>query len=616
MRPAFLSRRGPRIALAGVAVLLVLLLVAALLLLSFGWTWLRHPIEQRLSARLGRQVTIASIRRLDHGLLDATLAIDGIRVAQPGWVGGGDFASVRRATVILPILPVLRGAIRAQSVELEGLRVHLIRRDSDHANWKDIPGGKGGKGGKGPGPAHVVIRDGQLRFDDYKRDHFFTAGISADDRAFRLAGTGTLIGKPTTLALTAPGLAGRKPWPFRLDYRSPIANATLVGQADTPLSLGHFSAQTTAWGDDLKHLDLIVEAGLPGTAPARIVADVRHDARIWTLRSFALTLGRSQATGALAITLGDRTKLTGKVVASALDFDDLANAEGRAKAAAKRAAAPDRRIPETRIALDHLLRTDGDLDIEVHRLLFRAPSAARSVRGHMALDHGVLTLSPFVTTLESGTLSGLIRITQVERATRLHLDLRLAGSRIESLATDPTAFSGALAGRFLLDGTGATIRRAIGTASGRVAIVGHDGTLGRKTALLLGQDIGRGLRAQAGEVARLRCGIGSFIVQGGQARPAPVIIDTSVARAEATGLLDLTDERMDLAVTGAPKQPSALRLSGPIRVTGALFTPTVSAPAATSTKGIFRSIRQALSGKPLPLAADADCAGLAARALR
>lgn len=613
-----LSRRL-RIALIAFAAAILTLLIAALLLFTYGWAWLRAPIEHRLTARFGREVRIAAIRRTDHAILTATLAIEGVRVANPAWVGGGDFATVRRATIRLPILPVLRGAIRPDWMELDGVRLHLIRRDATHATWKGFPKGGRGAGGGGSGLTHLVIRDAALRFDDDKRRHYLDARFKADDRGFRLAGAGTLIGRPARIALAGPGLLGTSPWPFRLDYRSPIANATLVGRADRPFDIGHFSAHATAWGDDLKHLDLLVEAGLPGTRPTRILADVRRDRAEWAIRSFAITIGRSQATGTLDVKTnqGGRTKLNGRIVASALDFDDLANAEGRAKEAAKRAAAPGRRLPDTRIALDHLLKTDGQLDVDIRRLLFRTPTIFQSMRGHIALDHGTLILSPFVTGLDAGALAGTIRIAQPDAATtRLHLDLRLSGSRIEAVASDPGAFSGALDGRFLLNGQGATIRAALGTANGRLALVGRNGTLGRKTALLLGQDLGRGLKAKDEEAATLRCGIGSFVVRAGKARPQTLLLDSSVARAEATGLIDLTDERVDLALTGAPKQQSMLRLSGPIRVTGALFAPTVDAPEARSTKGIFKSIGRALSGKPQPLAGDADCAGLAARALR
>jgi uncharacterized protein involved in outer membrane biogenesis len=607
------SSRRLRLTLIALAGMIAALLIAALLLLSFGWTYLRAPIERSLTARFGRTATIGSIRRIDHGFLNATLAIDDIRIAQPDWVGNGDFATVRRARIELPILPILRGAIQPRWIALEGLRVHLIRRDAVHANWKGLPGG--GKSGGG-GPERITISDGELRFDDFKRSHFFRASIAADDQAFRFAGTGTLIGRPTRLAVAGAPLR-RGPWPFRVAFRSSIANADVVARAERPLGISHFAGHVAAWGDDIKHLDLIVEAGLPGTAPARIVADIRRDAPDWFVPRFDLTLGRSEFGGALDVRKKDgRTRVDGKIVAAALDFDDLANAEGRAREAAKRAAAPGRRLPDTRISLDHLAKTDAALDIEIRRLLFRTPTIFRGMQGHVALDHGVLTLAPFVTRLDAGSLAGTLRFAQADAATRLHVDLRLTGSRIEAVASDTQAFSGALAGRFLLDGNGETIRAALGTSNGRLAIVGSHGTLGRKTALLLGQDLGGSLKAKDADVATLRCGIGSFLVRNGKARPETLLLDSSVARADATGLIDLTDERVDLSLTGAPKQHSGLRIPGPIRVTGALFAPTVDAPEAHSTKGIFKAIARALSGKEQPLAADADCAGLAARALR
>lgn len=610
--PRFDARRWRIVACSAGGAIIVVVAVA-LLLLSFGWSRLRVPLERRLTATIGRPVTIGALRRTDHTFLIATLAVDDLRVAQPGWVGGGDFIRVRHARVTLPILPLLHGAVRPTAVELDGLFVALVRKDGAHANWKDLPGDDpgGSKSGGSHGLAHLTIRDGHLSLDDFKRDQFLKATIAASDDAFLVAGSGTLIGRRATLRLAGTGPIGEEHWPFRLDYRSAIANLTLAGIADKPLDLGHFDATAHAWGDDLQHIDLLLEAGLPATAPVEFVAQVRHEQPDWLMRNALATIGRSHFTGAIDVReRGDRTIVDGHIVSSALDFEDLASAASRASTPS------ERRLPDTRIDLRHLLSTDGRVDLDVHHLLFRRPSVFTSLHGTFVLDHAVLTASPFVVGLVRGTLGGKATVSQGETGPRLALDLRLTDGRIEAMTRNAAAVSGALAGRFLLAGPGETIRAAVGAASGRFAIVGRDGMLGRQMALLLGQDVGRGFFAKRGEVARLRCGIGSFVVRDGRAKPAPVVIDTSVARADATGLIDLRNERIDLSLTGAPKQASVLLLSGPIRVTGELFAPNVAAPQATSRAGIIKSIAHAVSGGAQPLAADADCAGLAARALR
>lgn len=147
------AHRALRIALIALGAAILLFLATALALLSWGWTWLHDPIERQLTARMGRAVHIGTIRRIDHGFSNATLAIDDIKVAQPDWVGGGTFATIARARIQLPIWPILRGAFRPTSIELEGFRLHLIRRDAQHANWKGLPGG-GGKGGGGTSLRH------------------------------------------------------------------------------------------------------------------------------------------------------------------------------------------------------------------------------------------------------------------------------------------------------------------------------------------------------------------------------------------------------------------------------------------------------------------------------
>jgi uncharacterized protein involved in outer membrane biogenesis len=457
MDAAALFHRHRRAFIAGLIAFAALLL-AAILVLTFAWSDLRGPLERHLSRSLGRPVTIGAIRRIDHGLLHPVLQIGNMHVAQPLWVGGGDMIVVRHATIRLPLLPLLFGRAEPQSIEIDGLTVALVRRDATHANWKGMPHG----GGMGT-IAHVTIRNGVLTLDDRKRDHQLTAAITADDKGFRIAGGGTLAGRPSTIALAGPAVVGDGPWPFRLDYRSEIANGTLIGRADHPLDLGHFQANATAWGDDLKHLDLLVEAGLPGTQPARLTADIRRDRPTWTVRDLRLTIGRSHFAGNVTIRRQDgRNKVDGSLVSTALDFNDLASDEGLAKAAAKRAALGPRVIPDTPIHLEHMQRTDGTIRFDIQRLLFDRPSVFQGILTKVTLDHGILTADPFFVRMTTGNIAGFARVKHQSGAPLLTLDLKLRDARIEEPMGD--AASGPLAGRLRLEGSGRTIREAMARA--------------------------------------------------------------------------------------------------------------------------------------------------------
>jgi AsmA family protein len=607
---AFLQRH--RRAIIATACALAALLLAALLVLSFGWAWFRKPLERHLSRELGSPVTIAAIRRVDHGFLHPEIHIGNVHVAQPEWVGGGDMIVVRSATVRLPLLPLLFGQVRPQSVTIDGLSINLVRRDAVHANWKGMPGGGGGGGSLG----HLTIRHGVLTLDDRKRDHHFTAAVEADDTWLRIAGRGDLAGHPSTIALTAPPPVGNAAWPFRFDYRSAIANGTLVGRADHPLDIGHFDARAVAWGDDLRHLDLLIEAGLPGTQPARLTANLRHDRPDWTIRDLNLRLGRSRFAGNITVKkVYARTRLDGDIVSTGLDFDDLASNEGLAIAAAKRKRFGPRIFPDTAIHLEHLRQTDGAIRFDIRRLISKTPSQVRAVKGTVTLDHGVLTARPLTATLSPGAVTGTAQVRHKSGAPILSLDLRVSGARLESMLGDTA--TGALAAHVRLTGAGRTVRAAIGHASGMIGVVGRDGTVNRRAALFLGSDAGRALFEGKSDKAGLRCLIAHFDARSGTAMAAPLVFDTDVSRTEGSGTIDLATERLALSLAGKPKLDHAVKLHVPINIEGSLSDPRVAPQSLPKTVGtVFKLIGNAIGGKHEEPAPDADCAGLAAQALR
>lgn len=605
---AFLQRHRR----AGIAILCVLaaLLFAALLILSFGWAQLCHPLERHLSRQLGRRVTIGEIRRVDHGLFHPVLHIGNVHIAQPAWVGGGDMVVVRDATVRLPLLPLLFGRAQPSAVAIDGLTIALVRRDVAHANWKGLPGG-GGSGAL----QRLTIRHGVLTLDDRKRDHRFTANIAVDDKGLRIAGRGMLAGHPSTIALAGPPPVGGA-WPFRFDYRSAIANGTLIGRADHPLDIGHFDARATAWGDDLQHIDLLVEAGLPGTQPARLTANLRHDRPDWTIRRLDLRLGRSQFAGDLTVKKRDgRTRLDGDIVSAGLDFDDLSSNAGLARAAAKRRIFGPRLIPDTAIHLEHMRRTDGSLRFDIRHFLSDPPSAIKSMRGTLVLDHGVLTAQPLTIALSRGQATGMARVRHPSGMPQLTIDVRVSGARLETMLGD--AASGALAAHVALIGNGRTIRAAIGKASGSIGVVGREGTVNRRAALFLGSDAGRALFEDKADKAALRCLVARFDARSGTAVAAPLILDTDVSRTGGSGTINLATEQLRLSLAGKPKLEHAVRLNIPIEIAGTLSEPKVVPQSVPKTVGtVFKLIGNAIGGKHVDPVPDADCAALATQALR
>lgn len=595
--------------------LIALPLVAILILAAFPWGLLRGTLENRLSERIGKPVRIESLKRLDFLSLTPRLEASGIVVPQPGWAATReprDLAHVDRLRLSFPVLPLLTGHFRPRDIAIEGGAIHLYRSADGRSSWT---GGRDGGGGGSSGIASLAIRDTSLTYLDDRRHRQFDLRLTADAGGLRVEGDGSIIGNPVTLSASGPPPAPGA-WPFRLAIEGKAVGLTAEGKMDAPLDVGHFTAAMTAHGDDLRLVDAIIEAGLFPSQPVQVSADVRHDGGAWKISGLKGTMGRSRIEGDATVRKDDgRTRIDGKVHALTLDFDDLSSNEGLRIAAEKRRRFGPRLVPDTQVDLTKLMHTDGRLDIRVDRLLWATPSPLQSLTGTLTLDHGKLSLSPATVALPSGSLSGDITVTQKENGPVVAMDLKLDDARLADFF--PRAgIHGRLQARLRLQGPGRTIREAVGRSDGSIGIAGRDGSIPARTAFLLGQDVGRGLTADGDSRAVLRCAVARFPVKDGTATADPVVIDTSRARSDISGHITLSDERLALAMNGAPKNNSLLRMPGTIRIAGTIREPDIQVPEGTkSVGGVIRMLGNAIAGKQGPTATDADCAALTARAL-
>ena len=619
--------------LAGIAALLVLALGA----LPFGL--LRPVIERRIATRFGAPAHIGAIRRLQAFSYTPDIAIDDLRIAQPDWVGGGDFIRARTVTLRLPVLKLLFGGVTPDALAIDGLAVALVRDANGRSNWKGKPRPADAPPlTTGPGLTRLTIRGGQLSLRDAKRGLTLAGplGVEGAD-GLRLAATGTFLATPATLDVRGGRIDGIDPaaaWPVELHLVSPALRLEAKGTTDGVLNTHRFGATVTARAPTLKNLDRAIEAGLLGTQPITLIGKVRHDGRDWYLDTIGGGVGRSRFVGKASILKREgRTAIDAQMRASQFDFDDLSDDAGRAKAAASKATIGPRVLPPTPINLSHLWKTDGTLAFRIDHLLSDGGTVFRSLRGQLHLDHQLLTLDHLVATLATGQMTGVARVDHRSGRPKLSTDLRLEGLTLDTLVGSPDDITGIVRGRITLSGQGDTVREALSHADGTAAIVSNDGTIKAVVADVLGQDLGGTIKQailHPSERVPLRCLIANFRARGGMLAPEPLSIDTGSSIGRGSGRIDLRDESIALTLAGRTRGDPTLRIVDPIRVGGTLSKPAVviagsDAPSGKPGVGGFfkalgRSIGAAigLGDKPAPRPAfvPIDCAGLSAAALR
>ena len=602
-----------RIAIGVAAALLLLLLALAMM----PWGAFKGRAERALSDRFDAPVTIGAIERRELFSFNPHLDIRDLRIAQPGWAGPGEMVRVERVTVRLSVLPILTGRFAPEPVDAANGRLVLIRAKDGRKNWDRRP--ERGSGG-GRGLDRLAVRNLILDYRDALKDRRAVVRVDSDPAGFRASGSGALATERVSIEVRGAPVAGRARWPFRARIAGPTTRIAVQGAMAAPFQTRDMAFDIAAQGDDLLDIDRVVEAGLFGTQPVALAGRVSRKGDQWRIERLAGTIGQSRLSNATATvdkSQPGRTRIEGDVVLATLAFDDLANDRGRAIAAARRAALGDRLVPATQIDLKSVGDVDGVLRVRADRIV--GTPGFMSAAGTLTLDDSRLTVDPFAMGMTPGRMSGRVVIDQRggKPLPTLTLDLSLRGSRIAALAGDGV-LDAPLQGRVRLTGDGGTVRAAVGRSSGSVALVGGSGRIPANIASYLGLDVGRGALVGDDKVAALRCMILRMDVKGGTGTMSPFLIDTSRGQSRFTGTVDLSDERLAVTMIGSPKKESLLRLTRPVPVSGTIKAPVMRLPdgAKPNVGGVLKLLGDAIAGDRPPLATDADCKGLAARALR
>ena len=159
------------------AVMIVLAVSAAVaVLLSVDPNAYRGQIERLAEQKTGRRLHIGGPLHLKLFPYLA-ISIEDVQLDNPRDYGQSAFLSIRRASVGIRLLPILRKRLEVSRIVLDGLSAQLVSRSANDNNWKDLiepQGNAGRKSGGGSAAsasiAGVEITDASLAYRDQTKN--------------------------------------------------------------------------------------------------------------------------------------------------------------------------------------------------------------------------------------------------------------------------------------------------------------------------------------------------------------------------------------------------------------------------------------------------------------
>jgi AsmA family protein len=598
-----------RLTALGVVSILGLLMLLVVALAAIDWNHFRPRIEHSASRHLGRTVRLGGPLQVRLLSRTPTVTVNDLTVGGPPWDPEHDVARVERLTLQLDLRPLLTAHVVLRQVEVLNPKLYLHVEKSGRANWtfenKAPTNERASPPSKLPGMRQLIVEGGRLELlDDPRRLRVkgtVVARSTGDTRTgepFELRGAGTINNEPFKLTATGgalENLSPERPYPFRLTIVAGENQISAAGRFLQPFDFGKLDLIAEAEGRDVADLYYLTQITLPNTPPFKLKVHLQRDGQSVTVKDIAGVVGRTDMRGEVAIdTSRKRAKVKARLVSRQLFLTDLGALTGSQASKggsldkgppagvggdAHSAAPAGYFFPDARLQLDRVRALDAQVDfsatsIEAGSMPFKEVSA------HITLDSGLLRIDPLHFEMAEGRLKGAVQIDARKATPGVHLEMRVKDVELAQLkgksASASPPLDGVLQARLVLDGTGDSVHRVLASSSGSVTAVVPRGDVRAAFAELTGIDVAEGLGLLLKKPdARdsIRCGVARFDMKEGVAQAQTVVFDTQNVLIIGGGSAQFSNEQLNLALQGRPKQLRLIRIRAPVEVRGHFRSP-------------------------------------------
>jgi len=594
----------------GAAITIAVIIVGLALALTFvDWNHFKGSIEQAVSARFGRQVTIAGPLQVRIWSRSPTVTLSGLTVGGPPWEADKPVLRVGRMELQLELLPLFTGNLVFRRITITQPDIYLHEEKSGRANWtfeSHAPTKqRASPPARVPALHDLVIDFGKMVLIDERRKLKVTGTVAAGKQAsrdnpkpFHIVGTGTINDEPFRVDVSGGPLRALipyRPYPFTLAITAGENSIGAHGRFLKPFDLAALELQVDARGRDLAELFYLTQITLPNTPPFKVHADIKRDGMRIAVRQIAGTLGGSDVSGMADIDASTkRPTVKSDLISRHLLLKDFAAVTG-AKAGGAEALAkgtpgapPSRKpppkeakrfFPVARLQVARLRAVDADLRFRATSIeAGSVPITQLSLQ--VKLENGDLGLQPIRFDFAQGHITGDVAIAAEDRPPRVHAEVRAENIQLAQFkGKGPDAkppLDGILDAHAVIDGTGDSVHDLMSSANGRLTVIVPHGDIESAFAELTGVDVAAGiglLLRKPDDHAAIRCGIAQFGLQTGVAHAQDVAIDTQNLLITGGGQIDLGKEKLDLDIQGHPKKVRLLRLRAPIEIRGEILQP-------------------------------------------
>ncbi len=599
----------------GLIVFGVFALALVALALLWNWDWFKPIVEAQASAALGHKVTI---KHLDVKLgLRPTVILDGVEVANPdGFPQDKKFATIDKLTVQADAMAYIRSRqIVIPKIDVEHAVVEAEQHQDGKANWDLNTGSSQGADSKSDPNAGPKI--GDLRIAD-SHAHVVMPKLKADfnldvathepqattNTASQLIvdAKGTYAAQPITGRFTGGALLSLRdpsnPYPIDMHLADGPTKVDLVGTVQNPLDFAGADVKLTLAGPDMSLLLPLTGVPIPQTPAYSIAGNLDYADKKVRFTNFTGRLGSSDLNGNIAVdTAPERPMVTADLSSRKVDLTDLAgfigatpgrkdtaNATPAQKREVAKAEASGKVLPDTPINLPKLTAADVRLRYKGDKIEGRS-IPLDNIIFNLDTDAGAIKLHPLSFAVGTGEIVANADLTPAGK--EFHAQAKVDFKRVDLARLIATLHvfhgGGVVSGSANLDSTGNSVATLLGHGNGGLRLGMTGGNLSALLVDLSGIEVGNAILSAIGlpSTAQVRCFVGDFALVKGDVQTKALLLDTSEARVQGTGSINLTSETIDYKLKTDARHFTVGSFNAPIDIKGPLKSPSIAPDAGT-----------------------------------
>ncbi len=576
------------------AVLLTPLVVLALWVGTYGWNWLRGPIERLTEHKTGRALSIHGDFTLAMAWPAPILRANAVSFANPPWAHEKHMLTAEAVEISVDVPQLLIRNVVLPTVHLVRPIVFLEQDAQGKKNWLLDLQQKDESARVHIG--QMTLDQGELGYEDTANKTQIRAKLSTavapNAPGVNFSATGHLHGLPVKASGSGgPVLAmrdERAPYPLAVDATLGRTHIKSNGTVTGLVKLSAVDMQLAIDGDSLQQLSPLLGIPAPATPAYAMRGRLVHGANRWRYEAFSGHMGHSDVAGsAQIVTGGTRPQLTAQLTSKVLDLDDLAPIIGKRPADGTPITAttpvaeaqPKGVLPDIPFNTDRWSSMDADVSLKAQQIRRAKALPLDDLTVHLKLQDAVLTLTPLDFGVAGGHLSTTVtldgRNKPIKATVQMQVRKLLLSKLLPAVALNQSSL-GDVNGVVTLKGKGNSVGRMLATANGQVAVGMARGEVSQLMMEKAGLHLFEILQLSVAGDRRikLRCAVADFEVKNGLMAVDSLVFDTDVTTLYGIGSIDLAHETLDLTLNQKTKRTSPLALRSPIYIRGTFAKPT------------------------------------------